>query len=234
MSLKAVLFDLDGTLLDYDLRTEFLPNYFKSLGEYFAYLIPPDKLISGIQLGSEAITNNDGTMTNAQAFASVFYPYVNMERESLEPLFLEFYKSVFPTLRKYTKRKPKARDAVLTAFEKGYSVAIATNPYFPEIAVRERLSWADIDNFPYKKISTYENSHFAKPDPRYYLEILDDIGCKPEASLMVGDETMDIIAGTIGCQTFLVTSPATVNEKLVITPTYCGTLSDVIHLLESS
>ena len=195
MTIKAILFDLDGTLLDHDMRSDFLPHYFEALGKNFAHIIPPKKLIQGIMLGSDAISKNDGTVTNEEAFAQVFYPYVNMEREILEPEFMVFYRDVFPILQQYTKRKPEARDVVETMFKLGYSVVIATNPYFPYTAVQQRMVWAGVDGLPYQKITSYENSHFAKPDPRYFLEILDEIGCRPEEALVVGDEAMDMIAG---------------------------------------
>ncbi len=231
MTIKAILFDLDGTLLDHDMRSDFLPHYFEALGKNFAHIIPPKKLIQGIMLGSDAISKNDGTVTNEEAFAKVFYPYVNMEREILEPEFMVFYRDVFPILQHYTKRKPEARDVVETMFKLGYSVVIATNPYFPYTAVQQRMVWAGVDGLPYHKITSYENSHFAKPDPRYFLEILDEIGCRPEEALVIGDEAMDMIAGVTGCHTFLVESPATIESEITPVPTYRGTLNDVKILL---
>ena len=97
LTIHAVLFDLDGTLLDYDLRTDFLPNYLAALGKYFAHDIPPDRLVKGIMIASDAIANNDGTRTNEEAFAQVFYPFVGRTRDALEPEFMKFYQDVFPT-----------------------------------------------------------------------------------------------------------------------------------------
>ena len=102
-NLEAILFDLDGTLLDYDLRTDFLPNYFSAMGRYFANDIHPDKLIKGIMLASEAIGKNDGILTNEEVFAQVFYPFVERTRELLEPKFTQFYMEVFPSLQKFAK-----------------------------------------------------------------------------------------------------------------------------------
>jgi HAD superfamily hydrolase (TIGR01549 family) len=234
MTIQAVLFDLDGTLLDYDMRNDFLPHYFQELGKYFAPIITPEKLIKGIMLGSDAIGDNDGSVTNEEAFARVFYPSVNMEREKLEPEFLKFYKEVFPTLQQYSTQKPEAYEVIATAFNLGYRVVIATNPYFPAIAVQERLVWAGIHGFPYAKVTNYENSHFAKPDPRYFLEIVDELDCQPAETLVVGDEAMDMVAGLIECQTFLVNSAATIENEIHPPPTYQGTLNDVKTLLTNN
>ena len=234
LDLKAVLFDLDGTLLDYDLRSEFLPHYFSAMGKYFAHRIEPEKMIKGIMLASDAIGANDGKVSNEQAFARIFYPYVGVEREILEPEFQAFYRDIFPSLRKYATRKTEARGVIENAFDLGYSVVIATNPYFPDVAVQQRLEWAGVAGLPYSKVTTYENSHFAKPDPRYFKEIVDEMGCRPNEALVVGDEAMDMVAGSIGCPTFLISSPATKEFEIKPKPTYRGSLEDVKIVLANN
>ena len=231
MRLRAVLFDLDGTLLEYDLRKEFLPNYFNALGAYFAHDIDPEKLVKGIMLASDAISQNAGLVTNEQAFSRVFYPFVNRTKKEMAPAFHTFYQDVFPTLQQYAKQKPCARDVIATAFALNLHVVIATNPYFPETAVMQRLAWADVHDFPYDKVTTYENSHFAKPDTRYFDEIMDELGVTPSETLVVGDEAMDMVAGLIGCQTFLVTSEATEETDIHPIPTFKGKLNEVTNLL---
>ena len=231
MPFKAILFDLDGTLLDYDMRRDFIPHYFAALAAHMADFIPPDKLAASIMRGSDAVTANDGQRTNADVFADVFYPLVGHPREELEPHLLDFYRRVFPSLQQYARRKPEARHVMQTAFDRGYDIVIATNPHFPAIATRQRLTWAGIDDFPYRKVTTYENSHFAKPALGYYRELLDDLGCRPEEALMVGDEAMDMVAGHLGCPTFLVISPATNMDEIAPPPTHQGTLADVLAVL---
>ncbi|MEJ5308467.1 MAG: HAD family hydrolase [Anaerolineae bacterium] len=234
MTFKAILFDLDGTLLEHDMRNDFIPHYFALLTKHLAAWIPPDKLVACVMRGADAVTANDGSRTNEQVFAEVFYPLVGYPREEMEPRFMDFYTRVFPTLRRYTAAKPEARLAVQTAFDKGFDVVIATNPHFPAIATQHRLAWAGVDDFPYHKVTTYENSHFAKPSLGYYQEILDELGCKPQEALMVGDEAMDMVAGRLGCSTFLVHSAATKLEEIDPQPTYQGALVDVIALLRAS
>ena len=119
MPLKAILFDLDGTLLDYDMRRDFIPHYFAALAAHMADVIPPDTLAASMMRGSEAITVNDGSRTNDDAFADVFYPLIGYPREELEPRFMDFYERVFPSLQKYAQRKPEARQAVQTRLRSG-------------------------------------------------------------------------------------------------------------------
>jgi FMN phosphatase YigB (HAD superfamily) len=230
--LKAVLFDLDGTLLGNNMMEDFVPPYFDRLSTWMADYVSPKRLIAAIQKASRAIAESDGKQTNEEAFAEVFYDLLGKSREELEPCFLEFYAREFPKLRKFTHRKPAARQVVKTAFEMEYKVAIATNPFFPRVAIEERMKWAGVYGFPYDRVTTYENSHFAKPDLRYFEEVLAALACRPEEALMVGDQAMDMVASELGCQTFLVPSGATEPEMPAPDPNYQGLLIDVLPVLE--
>ena len=88
-------------------------------------------------------------------------------------------------------------------------MAVATNPLFPETAIRQRLEWAGVADFPYQLVTTYENSRFCKPNQRYFDAIAAQLGHAPEACLVVGDEDMDMVAACAGCPTFLVPGPST-------------------------
>ena len=39
--------------------------------------------------------------------------------------------------------------------------------------------------------STYENSSFSKPNPQYFVEILEKLQAKPEECLMVGNDVLE-------------------------------------------
>jgi len=176
---------------------------------------------------------NDGRATNEEVFAAAFYPLIGHPREKVESVFLDFYTKDFPALRQYTHRKPEARQVVQQAFELGYEVVIATNPLFPATAVEQRLEWADVADFSYRLVTTYENSSAAKPNPLYFEKILETIGHPARACLMVGDEDMDMAAAHLGCPTFLVPGPRTELDPTMPEPTYRGTLADLGALLQS-
>lgn len=230
-SYKAILFDLDGTLLDSHMET-FLPHYMQKLAARVAHLIPAAEFIAHLLAATRAMVANDGRATNAEVFAAAFYPRVGRSPAELEPIFANFYATDYPTLQHLTRRKPEARLAVQTAFDLGCAVVIATNPLFPETAIRQRLAWAGVADFPYRRVTTFENSHFAKPNPRYFAEILAEIGCRAEDALVVGDEAADLVAGRLGCTTFLTPS---VNTRLagdVPPPARQGTLTDLMAFLQ--
>jgi FMN phosphatase YigB (HAD superfamily) len=225
-TIKAVLFDLDGTLLDNDLDV-FLPRYLEAIAARVAHVVPPKQFIQCLLAGTKAMTANDGRGTNEQVFAEVFYPLIGHSREELEPIFLDFYQQNYPALGQYTQRKPEARQVMQAAFDLGYDVAISTNPLFPMVAMEERLRWAGVDGFPYRLVTSYENCHASKPGLRYYQEVLEMMGCPGAQALVVGNEAHDLLPAQLGCKTYLVPSPQTRLDPAMPPPDYQGDLAGV-------
>lgn len=230
--LKAILFDLDGTLIEVNLK-QFIPEYLKLLASNVSHLVRRSKFISKLMIASQEVNKNDGSKTNDEVFAEAFFPSIGYAREEMDPLFDKFYEQDFPKLRQYTNRKPAARKIMQTAFEKGYDVVIATTPLLPETAIRQRLDWAGvpIDDFPYKLITSLENSSANKPNLLYYKLIAETIGRSPEECIMVGDEDKDMVAARLGMKTFLVQSPNTKLTPDTPEPNYRGTLADLEKIL---
>jgi FMN phosphatase YigB (HAD superfamily) len=227
----AVLFDLDGTLLENDMDA-FLPPYFQMLSSRFSHLLPPEKFLRDLMEATNVMMANDGRKTNEEVFAEAFYPMVGLPREELEPIFYAFYANDFDRLQRYTQRRPEALAAVQTAFDHGLDVVVATNPLFPAIAIGKRLEWAGVADFPYRLITTYENSRACKPNLLYFQHILEEINRAPQECLVVGDEAMDMVAGHLGCDTFLIPGPRTDLDEDTPEPTYRGTLGEVFLFLE--
>ncbi len=232
-NIKAILFDLDKTLLEINLD-QFISQYLRLLAQSVASLnIPPKKFISKILKASKAVEKNNGNITNEEVYAKNFFPLEGYSREDIEPFFNEFYKNSFHKLRQYSQRKPEAREVVQAAFDKGYDVVIATMPILPRTAIEQRLEWAGVADFPYRLITTIENSYATKSLIHliYYEQILDRIGYNAENCLMVGDEERDIIAGRLGMKTFLITDNNKEFSPEMPEPTFKGTLSDLKPLL---
>ncbi len=187
---KALLLDLDNTLLRNDMET-FVPAYLSALAEFMADHFSPDFLIAHLMRATRAMmSDTDPSRTNREAFDAVFFPAIGRTRRELEPIFEAFYATRFPQLRSLTRPDPAARPLVEWAFEQGFQVAIATNPLFPRTAIEQRLEWAGVppSEFPYALITSYEHMHATKPHPAYYLEIAQRLGRVPGECLMVGDE----------------------------------------------
>ena len=231
--MRAILFDLDDTLLDSDMNT-FLPHYFRALCAKLSAFVPPETLTRQVLASTQCmIQSNDSIRTNEQVFADDFFPKIGYPREELLPQFVEFYERDFPMLRHHTQPRPEAREIVAECFGRGYDVVIATNPVFPLRAVEHRLEWAGVLDFPYALITTYENMHSCKPNPRYYQEIAEKVHRKPDECIMVGnDAEADITpAAQAGMRTFYLAHGDGYDKT--VTADYRGTLGDFSKVMQS-
>jgi FMN phosphatase YigB (HAD superfamily) len=229
-NIQAILFDLDGTLLGNDMEV-FLPHYFRALTARVADAMGPEAFMAHLMSATEVMMANDGRATNEEVFASAFYPLAGREQDEWEPVFYDFYARDFGALQEYTHCKPEARRVVQLAFDLGLKVVIATNPLFPEQAIRHRMEWAGVADFEYDLVTTYENSRAVKPNLLYFENILATIGCPAEASMVVGDENMDMVAAHLGCITFLVPGARTDLAPTTPRPAHEGTLLDLEGML---
>lgn len=232
-ALKAVFFDLDGTLLDVDM-TAFLPQYLALVSRRVADLTPPEQFVAHLLRATNAMVANDGEATNDAVFWAAFGPLTGRSRAEWEPIFSSFYAQDFPKLKQLAQPCPGARRVVETALAQGLEVVIATNPVFPETAIHQRMAWAGLADLPFRWVTTYENSRFCKPNVRYFEALAAEVGHAPEECLVVGDEDMDMVAAHVGHPTFLTPSLATDLRPNTPVPTYRGELADVEALLRRS
>ena len=85
---------------------------------------------------------------------------------------------------------------------------ISNSNQSPELQkeVEALLKKDDFQPEDFEYYTTYENSCHSKPNPAYYRDILDRIGCEPSECLMVGnDVTEDMVAESVGMKVFLLT-----------------------------
>ena len=204
--IKAILFDLDGTLLPMD-QEEFLKAYF---GGLVKTMVPhgydPDKVVKSIWAGTGAMVNNDGNRTNEEVFWESFCSFFGPDARKDEPIFQNFYETQFQQVSQVCGHDPRAAEAIRDITAMGYRVILATNPLFPPIATQSRVRWAGLRPEDFEHITTYDNSSFCKPNLRYYEEILTKQGLSPAECVMVGNDVgEDLIAQKLGMQVFLLT-----------------------------
>jgi FMN phosphatase YigB (HAD superfamily) len=227
---KAILFDLDGTLLNNDMD-EFLERYYARLTARFTHLVSFEIFMKAMNKAARAMVANQGPRSNAEVFDEIFFPLVGFSREDTRHIFDDFYAVDFPKLYLEEYFDPQAPVLIQKARQKGYVCVVATNPLFPEVATRHRMNWAGLDAADFALVTTYENSHAAKPSLKYYRDILDFIDQPAEACLMVGDQAWDMVAAELGMQTFLVHSATSDITDETPAPTAEGTLSDLAKIL---
>jgi len=202
--IKAVFFDLDNTLL-VNPTNSFIHGYLSSLTKHFMATCGVDPsptirkcipVVSGVRTGQG---------DNSDIFLTMLQPVFDLPKQEIQRLFEEFYANEYPKLRHLTEPGARSAEIIDRTRGAGYKVVIATNPLYPESAIRQRLEWAGLtpDFAAYDFVTTAENMHFAKPNPAYYAEILARVGLEPDEVVMIGDDPINDkqAASTIGIRT---------------------------------
>lgn len=197
MSLTLLL-DLDDTLLTNEMRT-FLPAYLQALSKALSPYAPPDELIHRLIAATRLMAANHlPNCTLQEIFEAAFYPSIGWTAADLQPALERFYAEDFPRLERIIQPRPEAVALVKEAFQRGYRVAISTNPLFPRTAILQRLAWAGLspNDFHFDLITSYETFHFAKPNPAYFAEVLARLGWPEDQVVVVGDDLENDIAAS--------------------------------------
>jgi len=190
--LKAVLFDFDETLAKVN-EELFAKNYFKNLQEFFS----TKGISANVQLIVSCIEHitvkADGKRDNYDRFMSCFAAKTGRSDDFWKNLFLEFYESrFFEDLKRHFRINTQIKDILESSKRNGLITVLASNPIFPAIAVEKRLQWIELNADTFDLITTMEEFHYCKPDPRYYTEVCTKIGVDPEQCVMIGnDHKMD-------------------------------------------
>ena len=209
---KAVLFDLDGTLLPMD-QSAFTKSYFGELCKILAPtgLLTPEKTVEAIWYGTKCMVKNDGSRPNVEVFwenFSVFTSIKGAELDSIRNMCDGFYTKEFHRAKTVCGENPLARTAVELAKANGSrKVVLASNPVFPKVGQISRLSWVGLNESDFDLVTAYENQRFCKPNPKYYIDICNTLGVAPCECLMIGnDEREDAKAASeAGLDCFLIT-----------------------------
>lgn len=194
--IKAVLFDLDDTLLDINLIA-FVARYALGQARILARatrtpLPVASCALTRAYLSIDSQTRRDG-LTNAQLFEHTLSRRLGTD-VSLPELqdALAFYdEQCVPRMQEglVSARPRKGAQAILDAARSlGLTVALATNPCFTPMVDKVRLSWADLDPTQFARISHLENSSRTKPSAHYYQEFITHLGLTPQECLMVGND----------------------------------------------
>lgn len=203
-NIKAVLFDLDGTLLPME-QAKFMKAYFGRLSKRMAERgYDPTAFIGALWEGTKAMVKNDGSASNECVFWNKFSEILGDKILEEQVTLDEFYETDFELVRESCGFDPTAAPAVRKLREAGYKTVLATNPLFPSVATRARMRWAGLTEEDFEFFTAYENSRFTKPNLDYYREIAARLGVSLDQCLMVGNDVgEDMIAEELGMKVFL-------------------------------
>ena len=234
MAIKAVLFDLDGTLLPMD-QDMFMKIYFGELSKRLAaYGYEPKRLMDSVFAGIKAMVKNDGTRKNEAVFWEEFSKFHGEDCRKDEPIFDAFYRNEFEKAKEGCGFEPKAKEVIEFLKAQGKTIILATNPLFPQIATKNRIGWAGLSPEDFLFYTTYESSSYCKPNPKYYEEILERASLLPEECLMVGNDVKeDMVARTLGIDVFLLTNDLIADDTCDLSQYPQGDFNDLYQYLEN-
>jgi len=205
-SIRAILFDMDGTLLRARMA-EFIPRYVESLAGYCAGYVKPKKFIKAKLRAIRELINRegDGSMTNEERMYHMMTGDLNLPSEILRESFAHFQENGLDQLQELIRPIPLARQVVLDCRQRGIPLVLATNPVFPRFMIIARLAWGGLDESLFDLVTTFENSRHCKPQAGYFSDIAEQLDIPPQNCLMVGNDlNHDLAAVSVGMQAFLV------------------------------
>lgn len=203
---QAVLFDLDGTLIDVDMN-RFVPIYLHRLTQYMGGQVSPERAIRTLHNAVGAMFANLDVELTLEA---ILLEYLQVEVEVSPELYAEsleqFYRNDLEELKPLVTGHPLAMPLIESSRGRDWKVVLATNPIFPRNVIDARLAWGQLDGEAFHHVTDYETSHFCKPSPLFFEEVLERLQLPAEACLMVGNDTLhDLSASQVGMQTCLLT-----------------------------
>ncbi|KGP75354.1 hydrolase [Desulfosporosinus sp. Tol-M] len=224
--IQAILFDLEGTLINVDM-TEFMRNYLGILAPRFAHLLPPDKFSKQLLRSLETAQSDPKPgQTNIQTFYDDFSKATGHSLLTLRPIFEEFYESDFPALQCLVQAIPQGVKVVENAIQQGFLTAVASNLLLPLSAMREHVRWTGLTADHFTVIPAVDNFHFFKPQLGFFREVAEILGVKPDSCLLVSGQTRDIICRELGMKMFFVGSIGLEEQT-----DYAGNLDDLFRLI---
>jgi len=189
VSRKALVFDLDGTLVDT------LPDLTAALNVMLQGLgrrpLAPAEVRPMIGDGSYALVPRALAATNGEAAATVFCSGTNssgmvpVDLESVHRQFLEAYEAA-PT--KLSRLYPGVEQTLSSLRHSGARLGICTNK-------QQGATLAVLQGF---RVAQYFDAivggdavPYHKPDPRHLLAVIEQLGAEPNETVMVGDNEND-------------------------------------------
>ncbi len=203
--LKAIFFDLDGTLLRID-ETKFASLYFDLMGKKMEkYGYDPLVLQKAIYQGTYLMMKNDGTRTNEEVFWDYFrtvYPDSEKDYDAFE----SFYSDEFRSLENIIEKESLSKEIVLYTKKKGLLPVLSTNPIFPMEGQKTRISMLGLSSSDFEYVTSYENSSFCKPNPMYFQSLLKRFSLKSDEVIVIGNNDFEDgdCASACGIKVYLV------------------------------
>ena len=211
--LKAVLFDLDNTLILFE-EVSFLQGYYPVLAARFQGIFPDGQFAERLMQATVALRKGDGTKINRQLFIEVFCHGIDVDRADIWQRFEQFFSLDFDLFRDAVTATPGAGKVFRHVLDRGLKIVVATNPIWPLVVQKKRLAWAGLGDIDIDLITHIDNMSYCKPQLGYFSQICRLIAVRPGECLMVGDDPAnDMVAARTGMKTFQTTDSRAYSQK---------------------
>ncbi len=227
--LRALLLDLDGTLLDLD-GDAFLEAYLAAVAQWMAPMVEPPRFTEALWSAAVPVlvsrTAHPGR-SNRDLLWEALGDALKMPAAPLRQRFEEFVQGDLTGIYPGGAPMPGAHELVAAGRAAGMKLALATMPIYPRPVIDERLRRAGLMDVAWDLVAT-DAMESVKPHPAYYQEIADRLDVSPADCLMVGDDYFrDVVARKVGMATAYVGPP-----MAGVDTGPSGTLGDWVRALE--
>jgi FMN phosphatase YigB (HAD superfamily) len=209
--LKAVLLDLDNTLILYD-EIEYYRDYFEKIHRSFADIFELDVFKERLVSGTLALGRSSGEQSNREQFMAVFARGHFEKQANLWQRFMNFYGNGYNEMGVNVSVPKGLHTGVQRLRQTGLKLVIASNPIFPISAQQTRMQWGGLKPEWFDLFTSIENMRYVKPRRAYFLQTCSLIGVAPENCLMVGNDPVnDMAAAGAGLRTYRTTDAEVVD-----------------------
>lgn len=203
--LKAIFFDLDGTLLRID-ENKFASLYFELMGKKMKpYGYDPSILEKAFYKGTYLMMTNDGKMTNEEVFWDFFSTIYPNARKDYD-IFESFYSDEFKSLETIIEKESLSKEIIEYTKKKGLLPVLSTNPIFPKVGQMTRINMLGLSHDDFSYVTSYENSCYCKPNPLYFKTLLERFSLKSDEVIVFGNNDYEDgdCASALGIKVYLI------------------------------
>ncbi|MBA7627985.1 Phosphoglycolate phosphatase [subsurface metagenome] len=199
---KAIFFDLDNTLYDYNFSSDYSKNkVFSYLLNRYPHLKQDDILSSYEKIIQDAVEEETkglyGAWDRQKRFSRLLLS-LGLKDDGLSKKLV----TIFAEARaESSKPYPETQD-VLSKLKEKYVLGVITNG--PSVYQREEISLLKLEAY-FSHILISEEIGFRKPEKEIFQIAIKKAGCRPEEAVMVGDNLGEDIeaAKNLGMKTVL-------------------------------
>lgn len=195
--LKAIIFDVDGTLLDTE---RIYMEAWRQAGQLFGYIIPQEALLK-----TRAVAKSIA-ISVFQNYCGVDFPYEDIMKKRIT-----IAESMIQAANREVLVKPGTEELLRTLKNKGIMLAVASTT--DQFKTRTHLEHVGLLHW-FSVVVGGDMVHQSKPEPDVFLLVAKQLNVVPSECVVVGDTPADVYAASAaGMDCYLVPDLVPANEQ---------------------